>query len=64
MIDASSFQAVVSDAIRKLRAAASGSSDPVEAAYLSELANRFQRLEDAGNAGALPNSAWNPSKLL
>lgn len=53
--DASTFQAVLSDAIRKLRAAASESSDPVEAAYLSDLANRFQWLEEASNAGALPN---------
>jgi hypothetical protein len=59
--DASSLQAVLSDAIRKLRSAASESSDPVEAGYLSDLANRFQWLEEAGNADALSNPAQDPT---
>jgi len=59
--DAPRFQAVLSDAVRELRAAASTSSDPVEAAYLSDLANRFQWLEESGNAGAPSNSVESPS---
>lgn len=43
-----SYEAVLGDAIRKLRAAALQSTDPVESAYLSGLANRFQRLAEAG----------------
>jgi hypothetical protein len=42
------FQAVLTDAVRQLRAAAFQTTDPVEAAYLSSLANRFQRLELSG----------------
>ncbi len=49
--DASSFRAVLGDAIRKLRVAAAETSDPREAAYFSDLANRFQRLEEAGQPG-------------
>jgi hypothetical protein len=50
------LQAVLGDAIRNLRAAALQSTDPVEAAYLSGLADRFQRLEEAGDASAPSNS--------
>jgi hypothetical protein len=57
--DPSSFQAVLSDAIRKLRAAAAESSDPAEAAYLSGLANGFQRLVEANSASTQINSAGN-----
>jgi|ERR1700677_1180059 hypothetical protein len=42
----SSFQAVVADSIRKLRTAAMQSTDPAEVAALSDLADRFQRLEE------------------
>ncbi len=47
----SSFRAVLDDAIRELRAAASQSTNAIETAYLSGLADRFQQLEEAG-AGA------------
>ena len=57
--DPSSFQAVLSDAIRKLRVAAAGSSDPAEAAFLSGLADRFQRLSETSNTGAPPVPAGN-----
>ncbi len=50
--DTSSFQAVLSDAIRKLRVAAAETSDPTEAAYFSDLANRFSSgLKKAGQPG-------------
>ena len=52
-----SFKTVLRDSIQKLRAAASQCSDPAEAAYLSGLANRFQRLEEAEAS----MSAQNPS---
>jgi hypothetical protein len=55
------LQAVLGDAIRNLRAAALQSTNPVEAAYLSGLADRFQRLEDTGSAGAQSNSLQSPS---
>lgn len=42
------LQAVLGDAVRNLRAAALQSSDPIEVAYLSGLADRFQRLEESG----------------
>ena len=45
--DPSSFKTVLRDSIEKLRVAASQCADPAEAAYLSGLANRFQRLEEA-----------------
>ena len=45
--DPSSLKTVLRDSIQKLRVAASQCSDPAEAAYLSGLANRFQRLEQA-----------------
>ena len=45
-----SFHAVLDDAIRQLRAAAGKSTNAVEAAYLSSLAARFQRLEQTGAA--------------
>lgn len=51
------LQAVLGDAVRNLRAAASQSSNPMEAAYLSGLADRFQRLEESGDASAPPQSA-------
>jgi hypothetical protein len=57
----SSFQAVVGDAIQKLRAAALRSTDPLEAVYLSGLADRFQRLEEAGEAASPANPAQNLS---
>lgn len=58
----SSFQDVMGDAIHKLRAAALQTTDPGEAAYLSGLADAFQRLEDAGIPPSAPsNSASNPS---
>jgi hypothetical protein len=41
----STFKAILSSSIQELRIAASQCSDPAEAAYLSGLANRFQRLE-------------------
>jgi hypothetical protein len=50
------LQAVLGDAVRNLRAAASESSNPMEAAYLSGLADRFQRLEESGDAGAPGNA--------
>jgi hypothetical protein len=59
--DPSSFQAVMADAIHKLRVAASESSNPIEAAFLSQLANRFQALEEAGNGGAPADPVQNPS---
>jgi hypothetical protein len=48
----SSFQAVLGDAILKLRAAAFQSNDPMEIAYLSGIADRFQRMEQAGEGNA------------
>jgi hypothetical protein len=57
----SSFQAVVGEAIQKLRTAASRSTDPVETAYLSGLADRFQRLEEAGYASASTGPAQSPA---
>ena len=45
----------MADAIHKLRVAAPESSNPIEAAFLSQLANRFQaRLKRLANGGALP----------
>lgn len=46
----SSFQAVVTDAILQLRAAAFQTTDPNEAAYISGLADRFQELEENSRA--------------
>jgi hypothetical protein len=40
------FEAVLSDAVRQLRAASRETTDPVKAAYYSTLADRFQRLQD------------------
>jgi hypothetical protein len=57
----SSFQDVLHDAIRGLRAAAAEAADPAEAAYLSGLANRFQRLEETGVPDVSSNSIPNPS---
>jgi hypothetical protein len=57
----SSFEAVVGDAIHKLRAAALRSTDPLEAAYLSGLADRFQQLEEAGDASPSANPTQNLS---
>jgi hypothetical protein len=42
------LQEVLGDAIRNLRAAATQSADPIEAAYFSGLADRFERLEESG----------------
>jgi hypothetical protein len=56
----SSFHAVLDDAIRELRAAASQSTNAIETAYLSGLADRFQQLEESG-AGAPHNPAQNLS---
>jgi hypothetical protein len=53
----SQFQAVLSDAVRQLRAAAWQATDPIEAAYLSGLADRFQRLEETGIPDQLASSA-------
>jgi hypothetical protein len=53
----SSFEAVLHDAVRGLRAAAAETPDPVQAAYLSGLANRFQRLEETG----VPDVSSNPN---
>ena len=52
----SSFEAVVADSIRKLRTAASQSTDPAEVQYLSGLADHFQRLEEDSPANAPSNS--------
>jgi hypothetical protein len=57
----SSFQAVVSDAIFKLRAAALNSADPAEVAYLSDLADHFQRLELDGQGSSPSIAPSNPS---
>jgi hypothetical protein len=57
----SSFQAVVSDSIRMLRTAAFQSTDPVEAEYLSGLADRFQRMQEDGQASAPSGAAQTPS---
>ncbi len=40
--------AVLGEAIRNLRAAAVDSSNPIDAAYLSGLADRFERLQESG----------------
>jgi len=50
--DPSNFKTVLRDSIEKLRVAASQCSDPAEAAYLSGLANRFQRLEEAEDSSS------------
>lgn len=52
-----SYQAVLGDAVRTLRAAASQSSDPIEAAYLLGLAGRFQHLLEAEEVGVSSASA-------
>jgi hypothetical protein len=57
----SSFQAVVADAILKLRAAALHSTDPAEVTYLSDLADRFQLLEEDGQASGLSITPQNLS---
>jgi hypothetical protein len=44
----SQFQVVLTDAVRQLRAAAFQTTDPIEAAYLSSLADRFQQMEESG----------------
>src|SRR5579864_8327719 len=49
--DPADFKTVLRDSIQRLRVAASQSADPAEAAYLSGLANRFQRLEAADESG-------------
>jgi hypothetical protein len=56
-----SFHAVLDHAIRQLRAAAGQSTNAVEAAYLSGLADRFQELEEAG-AGATESPAQSLSR--
>jgi hypothetical protein len=48
------LQEVLGDAIRNLRAAATQSADPIEAAYFSGLADRFERLEESG--GTAPSA--------
>jgi hypothetical protein len=58
--DASSFQAVLNDAIHKLRVAASETLDPAESGYLSGMANRFQQLAEASNEGNLSSPVGNP----
>ncbi len=55
--DPASFKTVLRDSIEKLRVAASQSSDPAEAAYLSGLANRFQRLEAAEDSSPAQNAS-------
>jgi hypothetical protein len=52
------LQEVLGDAIRNLRTAAAQSANPIEAAYLSGLADRFERLEESGGT-ASPVSAQN-----
>ena len=58
--DPSNFQAVLSDAIHKLKVAAADSSDPAETAYLLAIADRFQQLAEANNAGTFSGSAGDP----
>jgi hypothetical protein len=53
---ASSFEAVLADSIRKLRTAASQSTDPAEVQYLSGLADHFQRLEEDSQTSAPSNA--------
>jgi hypothetical protein len=53
--DPSSLKNVLSDSVQQLRVAASQSSDPGEAAYLSGLADRFQRLEEEANSATSPS---------
>jgi hypothetical protein len=55
----SNFQEVVADSIRKLRIAASQSTDPAEVAALSDLADRFQRLEEYGQGNDSFNATQN-----
>jgi hypothetical protein len=45
---------VLGDAIRNLRAAATQSANPIQAAYFSGLAERFERLEESG--GTAPSA--------
>jgi hypothetical protein len=49
--------AVLGEAIRNLRAAAVDSSNPIDQAYLSGLADRFQRLQESGGAQSSPSPA-------
>jgi hypothetical protein len=51
----SSLPELLGNAIPDLRSAAHHSTDPVEAAYLSGLADRFQSLEESG--GIAPDQA-------
>ncbi len=46
------LQAVLGDAIRNLRAAASQTPNPIDSAYLSGLADRFERLQESGDAAS------------
>ncbi len=46
------FQAVLTDAVRELKAAAVQTSDPFEAAYFLDLAGKFQALQESGGSGA------------
>ena len=53
--DPSSLKKVLRDSIQELRAAASQCSDPTEAAYLTGLANGFQRLEETEGSSSAQN---------
>ncbi len=52
-----SLNTVLDSAIRQLRAAASESTNAIETAYLSGLADRFQRLEETGISAPSPLAA-------
>jgi hypothetical protein len=49
----SQYQTVLTDAVRELRAAASKTNDPLEAAYLLDLAGKFQQLQESGGSTPL-----------
>jgi hypothetical protein len=59
--NSSSLEAVLGDAIIKLRAAAFQSTDPLEVQYLSTIADRFQRMEEAEEGILPPSLVQDPS---
>lgn len=48
----SQYQSVLTDAVRELRAAAAQTNDPLEVAYLLDLAGKFQQLQETGGGSA------------
>jgi hypothetical protein len=49
----SQYQTVLTDAVRELKAAALKTNDPLEVAYLLDLAGKFQQLQETGGSPPL-----------